>query len=308
MGLLFAVPAEIGVLRVRVTWGQYHKQHTEIEDERTRTAWAREPVLHDLDVNLDGDPTKSLPLTGTDPDAPGVLLAVDVSTQVPVTPATPGQRYLGICAHGVRLKSAEILLAEILLIAGQTLFDRHGAAADPYLTLVGYFNATRELAGMRRYLDDDVAAYLRDVADGYACHAALERIESVWSGPSSHSVPVRSTAQVLVELIGEAVGELVPTTYAARPHPPVLDALDAARARGVRLSVVGRGRDPARRGRRAGRNRAGRGVPHRCRDRAVALAAGRPRRVGREDARQSGDRRPEGAAGVQCEPHAIRGW
>ena len=24
------------------------------------------------------------------------------------------------------------------------------------MTLVGYFNATRELAGMRRYLDDDV--------------------------------------------------------------------------------------------------------------------------------------------------------
>ena len=40
--------------------------------------------------------------------------------------------------------------------AGQLLFDRHGAAADPYMTLVGYFNATRELAGMRRYLDDDV--------------------------------------------------------------------------------------------------------------------------------------------------------
>lgn len=152
---------------------------------------------------------------------------------MPVTPATPGRRYLGICAHGVRLKSAEILL-----IAGQTLFDRHGAGADPYLTLVGYFNATRELAGMRRHLDDDVAAYLRGVADGYACHAALERIESVWSGPSSHSGPVRSTAQVLVELIGEAVGELVPTTYAARPHPPVLDALDAARARGRRPSVV----------------------------------------------------------------------
>jgi hypothetical protein len=49
--------------------------------------------------------------------------------------------YLGVCAHGVRLKSAEIRLAEILLIAGQTLFDSYGAAADPYMTVVGYFNA-----------------------------------------------------------------------------------------------------------------------------------------------------------------------
>ncbi|GGM27851.1 DISARM system helicase DrmA [Dactylosporangium sucinum] len=83
------------------------------------------------------------------------------SRQVPLTKADPGRRYLGVCAHGVRLKSAEIRLAEILLIAGQTLFDRYGEPADPYLTLVGYFNATRELAGMRRYLDDDVATRVR---------------------------------------------------------------------------------------------------------------------------------------------------
>ena len=83
------------------------------------------------------------------------------SRQVPVSATNPGRRYLGICAHGVRLKSAEIRLAEILLIAGQTMFDAHGEAADPYMTLVGYFNATRELAGMRRYLDDDVATRVR---------------------------------------------------------------------------------------------------------------------------------------------------
>lgn len=83
------------------------------------------------------------------------------SRQVPVTTTNPGRRYLGICAHGVRLKSAEIRLAEILLIAGQTMFDQHGESADPYMTLVGYFNATRELAGMRRYLDDDVATRVR---------------------------------------------------------------------------------------------------------------------------------------------------
>jgi hypothetical protein len=83
------------------------------------------------------------------------------SRQVPVTPDNPGRRYLGICAHGVRLKSAEIRLAEILLIAGQTLFDRYGEPADPYMTMVGYFNATRELAGMRRYLDDQVTTRVR---------------------------------------------------------------------------------------------------------------------------------------------------
>jgi hypothetical protein len=94
---------------------------------------------------------------------PQVLDVADTffSRQVPVTPATPGRRYLGVCAHGTRLKSAEIRLAEILLVAGQTMFDQHGAAADPYMTLVGYFNATRELAGMRRFLDDDVTTRVR---------------------------------------------------------------------------------------------------------------------------------------------------
>ena len=88
---------------------------------------------------------------------------------MPVTPGNPGRRYLGVCAHGVRLKSAEIRLAEILLLAGQTLFDSHGEAADPYMTVVGYFNATRELAGMRRYLDDDVTTRVRRHGHPRAC-------------------------------------------------------------------------------------------------------------------------------------------
>jgi hypothetical protein len=94
---------------------------------------------------------------------PQVLDVADTffSRQVPVTPDAPGRRYLGMCAHGARLKAAEIRLAEILLLAGQTLFDRYGKPADPYLTVVGYFNATRELAGMRRHLDDDVTTRVR---------------------------------------------------------------------------------------------------------------------------------------------------
>ena len=46
------------------------------------------------------------------------------------------------------------------MAAGQLLFDRAGAAADPYLTLVGYFSATRELAGMARYMGDDIQTAL----------------------------------------------------------------------------------------------------------------------------------------------------
>src|SRR5690606_29070286 len=88
---------------------------------------------------------------------PQVLSVSDTffSKEVPLEEA-PGRRYLGVCLHGARLTLAEIRVSEILLLAGQKLFDEHGEAAEPYATLVDYFSATRELAGMRRYLEDDI--------------------------------------------------------------------------------------------------------------------------------------------------------
>jgi hypothetical protein len=91
---------------------------------------------------------------------PQVLDVADTyfSKEVPISSETPGRRYIGISAQGVRLSTAEIRAAEVLMLAGQLLFDRAGEAADPYMTLVAYFNATRELAGMARYVADDVTA------------------------------------------------------------------------------------------------------------------------------------------------------
>lgn len=95
---------------------------------------------------------------GVDMFPPQVLDVRDTyfSEEVPVSDDTPGRKYLGVCAHGIRLTLAEIRIAEVLLLAGQKLLDESGEAADPYMTTVAYFSATRELAGMRRYLDDDV--------------------------------------------------------------------------------------------------------------------------------------------------------
>lgn len=89
---------------------------------------------------------------------PQVLDVADTffSQEVPIDKNNPGRRYIGVSAQGVRLSSVEIRVSEVLLSAGQLLLDRAGAPADPYMTLVGYFNATRELAGMARYVADDV--------------------------------------------------------------------------------------------------------------------------------------------------------
>ncbi|MFK0133240.1 DISARM system helicase DrmA [Streptomyces rubiginosohelvolus] len=82
------------------------------------------------------------------------------SKEVPVSEKAPGRQYVGISTTGVRLTTAEIRVSEVLMAAAQLLLDRSGEAADPYLSLVGYFSATRELAGMARYMGDDIQTAL----------------------------------------------------------------------------------------------------------------------------------------------------
>jgi hypothetical protein len=74
---------------------------------------------------------------------------------------TPGRLYLGVCGMGQRFKSVQTRVYTSVLAAAQVLYDKHGAAADPWLTTVGYFNSLRELGGMRRMIDDEVTNRLR---------------------------------------------------------------------------------------------------------------------------------------------------
>jgi hypothetical protein len=76
MGMSFVVPREVTALAVTATWGSYRRRETQDGDGAKRTVWAREPVSHAREIN--GRASDRLPLTGTDPDQPGVLLAVDV--------------------------------------------------------------------------------------------------------------------------------------------------------------------------------------------------------------------------------------
>ena len=89
---------------------------------------------------------------------PQVLDASDTffSRTVEVDDDHPGRLYVGLSTTGVRLTAAEIQTTQTVMAGAQLLFDRLGAVADPYMTLVGYFSATRELAGMARYVQDDI--------------------------------------------------------------------------------------------------------------------------------------------------------
>lgn len=81
-------------------------------------------------------------------------------------------------------------------------------------------------------------AYLAGMAAGYAQRAAEVSVETVWSGPGSHHVPVRATAAVLADVVREAKRELMMMTYSAREYEPLTEVLRAALARGVAVSVV----------------------------------------------------------------------
>lgn len=68
----------------------------------------------------------------------------------------PGRRYLGVCSPGSSRPAMLIRVYTAFLTAAQALFDRFGESADPYMTMVGYFNSLRELGGMKRLAEDDV--------------------------------------------------------------------------------------------------------------------------------------------------------
>jgi len=68
----------------------------------------------------------------------------------------PGRRYVGICSPGSSRPAVLIRTYTAFLTAAQGLFDAFGPIADPYMTLVGYFNSLRELGGMKRLAEDDV--------------------------------------------------------------------------------------------------------------------------------------------------------
>jgi hypothetical protein len=77
----------------------------------------------------------------------------------------PSRLYVGVAASGKALK-AILLRAYVTLLAGANrLWDPADPVADPYMTVVGYFNSLRELGGMRRLIEDEVHTRARKAED-----------------------------------------------------------------------------------------------------------------------------------------------
>ena len=85
---------------------------------------------------------------------------------------------------------------------------------------------------------DVLAGALRGAAATVADLRRRESAELVWTGPTTSAVPVRQTDTVLVQLLGEAVREILLVSFVAHAVPSVVDALNAAAQRGVEITVV----------------------------------------------------------------------
>jgi hypothetical protein len=109
--------------------------------------------------------------------------------QVPDTAQTPGRRYLGICAIGKRQKAVLIRVYVAFMAAAQTLYERYGVHADPYMTLVGYFNAMRELGGMRRLVEDDVRSRLAKTDQRGLARRGAPLLEELTSRKGATDIP-----------------------------------------------------------------------------------------------------------------------
>lgn len=109
--------------------------------------------------------------------------------QRPVGPDYPGRRYLGISAFGRRYPVAMIRSYVAHMAAAQVLYDKYDRLADPWMTLTGYFNSIRELAGTRRLVDDDIRARLRDADKRGLAKRTVRALEELTSRRSGTDIP-----------------------------------------------------------------------------------------------------------------------
>ena len=144
-----------------------------------------------------------------------------------------GRRYLGICAPGRRLKATLIRVYTAYLSAAQQLFDDYGDAADPWMTLVGYFTSLRELAGMVRLVQDDVRSRLRDMDQRGLARRRITEAKELTSRMSSSDIP--TLLDLLEVKFSRAAGIAGAQRTARQDHP--IDVLLATNMVSVGVDV-----------------------------------------------------------------------
>lgn len=106
--------------------------------------------------------------------------------------------YIGIAAQGRSLKVVLLRTYLALLGAAQKDWELFGGAknpnnpADPYMTLLGYFNSLRELGGSRRIVEDEVNARLTQ----YSQRKRTGEAEGSFADRKISDIPLELTSRV----------------------------------------------------------------------------------------------------------------
>lgn len=114
--------------------------------------------------------------------------------------------YAGVAAQGRSLKVVLLRTYLAMLSAAKKLYDATGGAAhgtnpaDPYMTLLGYFNALRELGGSRRIVEDEVRSRLR----GYSRHRRVAEADGPFVDRTIQFDAVELTSRVTTNRVAEA--------------------------------------------------------------------------------------------------------
>jgi hypothetical protein len=114
--------------------------------------------------------------------------------------------YVGLAAPGRSLKVMLLRSYLALLGAARRLYVAEGAGrkpdnpADPYMTLVGYFNALRELGGSRRIVEDEVRARLAS----YSERRRLGETEGLFADRKIRYEPVELTSREPTDRVADA--------------------------------------------------------------------------------------------------------
>lgn len=114
--------------------------------------------------------------------------------------------YVGIAAQGRNPKVVMLRAYLALLASAQRAYEQHpkkrdpANPADPYMTLLGYFNSLRELGGARRLVEDEV----RNRLVGYGSRRRVGEDEGLFAGRTIAYEVVELTSRVSTDKVAEA--------------------------------------------------------------------------------------------------------
>jgi hypothetical protein len=114
--------------------------------------------------------------------------------------------YVGIAAQGRSPKVVMLRAYLALLAAAQKAYNMLGGKrspgnpADPYMTVLGYFNSLRELGGARRVVEDEVGSRVA----GYGSRKRVGEAEGLFENRRIAYEPVELTSRVSTDKVAEA--------------------------------------------------------------------------------------------------------